>query len=257
MRDIIVKLVRYLTGRILFRKRLPEDFKRAKVYVTTRSDLRLIAPGLIPAAGDIIQVVRQYVKEGDVVWDIGSNLGILTFCSAIKVGSRGKVYSLEADPQYAHIQSRTLQQFPAEAGQVSILCAAIANQLGILDLILPKRGHARNHLKIVSHESSGEPEMIKQVVSVTLDWLLQFWGLPDFVKIDVEGAELLALQDAEVLFNQVRPVVYIECSSANAASLTQFFESHDYALFALDEQGIESPITTCHFNTLAKPKVRL
>lgn len=254
MKQTIVKIARKLTEPFLFYKELPSDFQRQKILVTSRSDIRLLAPGLERSAGDLLCVVRKYVPLNGVVWDIGSNLGILTFCSALKVGKGGSVFSLEADPRYADIQTRTLRGFTKKAGQVSILCAAVADQSGILDLIIPKKGHSRNHLSAVGGNDAGEADMTKQVLTLTLDWLLQYWTAPNFIKIDVEGAELLAVIGAEKLFSEMRPIGYIECSRENSEALTNFFKKHDYQLFSLDALGEEKSIEEFAFNTIVKPK---
>lgn len=254
--QILIKIARAITGPFVFRKTLPRSFGRQKIYVSSRADIRLLAPGLHKSAGDLFMVVNNYVSPGSVVWDIGSNLGILSFCSASKVGTNGKVYSLEADPRYADIQSKTLRSLSSEMGKMSILCAAVANRSGILDLIIPKKGHARNHLSIVEGNSAGEADMTKQVVTLTLDWLLEHWSPPNFIKIDVEGAELLAIEGAKKLFSEVRPIGYIECSAANAESLTNFFTALDYDLFRLGSAGEEIPTNSFAFNTIVKPRER-
>lgn len=254
MKQLFIDIVRTLTGPFLFNKTLPSDFNRGKIIVTSRSDIRLLAPGLEQSAGDLFRVVRKYVSSNDVVWDIGSNLGILTFCSAIKVGKSGHVFSLEADPRYADIQSRTLRSFTDKAGKISILCAAVADRPGILDLVIPKKGHARNHLSVVAGNSAGEADMTKQVLTLTLDWLLEYWRPPNFVKIDVEGAELLAVNGGQKLFSEIRPVCYIECSQDNSAAMTRFFKEHHYALFYLDARGEEKSIDRFAFNTIVVPK---
>ena len=253
MKPLLVNLARRLTGCLLFRKTLPSDFGRQKIIVTSRSDIRLLVPGWEMPAGDLFRVVRRYVAAGDVVWDIGSNLGILAFSSAVRVGVNGQVFSLEADPRYADIQTRTLKQFTDNAGAVSILCAAVSDRSGVMDLVIPKKGHARNHLAIVGGNQAGEAEMKKQVVTVTLDWLLEHWKAPDFLKMDVEGAELLAVTGGNRLFSEVRPVCYIECSPENAGAMTGFFKKHRYRLFSLDGTGEEKPIDRFEFNTVARP----
>jgi FkbM family methyltransferase len=253
MINAIAKFARLVTGPFVFNKRLPSDFGRQKVLVTTRSDIRVLAPGLNSAAGDLFRVVRKYVSVGHVVWDIGSNLGILSFSAAMKCGPSGRVFSLEADPRYAEIQNRTLRKLSSRAGRVTVLCAAVANKVGLLELVIPKKGHARNHLSVVDGNSPGDAEAAKQVVSVTLDFLLDHWAPPNFLKIDVEGAELLAMEGATRLFEKIRPVTYIECSPENSPQLTDFFRRMNYSLFWLDEAGQEKPVDTCKFNTVAKP----
>ncbi len=41
---------------------------------------------------------------------------------------------------------------------------------------------------MVGGNSAGDAEMTKQVVTLSLDWLLEHWSHPNFIKIDVEGA---------------------------------------------------------------------
>lgn len=252
--QILIKAARAITGHFVFRKRLPREFGGDKIYVSSRADIRLLAPGLQRPAGDLFLVVRNYVSPDSVVWDIGSNLGILSFCSAAKVGSNGEVYSLEADPRYADIQSRTLRELSPCRGKVSILCAAVANRSGILDLIIPKKGHARNHLSVVEGNSAGETDTTKQVVTLTLDSLLKYWSPPDFIKIDIEGAELLAVEGAKRLFTEVRPIGYIECSDSNSKPLSDFFKNLNYDLYTLGPDGDEIPTDTFAFNTIVKPR---
>jgi FkbM family methyltransferase len=255
MKQILITFTRKVTEPFLFQKTLPSDFNHAKILVSSRADIRMLLPGLEGPGSDLFMVVRKYVAMNDVVWDIGSNLGILTFCAAIKVKKKGRVFSLEADPRYADIQSRTLKNFSKEAGNVSILCAAAADRFGILDLVIPKKGHARNYLNIVvGRDSASEADMTKQVVTLTLDWLLEHWSPPNFVKIDVEGAELLVVTGGIKLFSQIRPIAYIECSAENSDGLTDFFKKNNYLLFSLNSSGEEQSIERFVFNTIVKPK---
>lgn len=246
-------LARKLTGSIVYLKRLPADFGGHKIYVTSRADINMLAPGMQRAASDLFMVVRKYVHEGQIVWDIGSNLGILSFSSAIQVGRFGSVYSLEANPRYADIQTRTLKTFTRDAGRVTVLCAAVADKMGLLELVVPKNGHARSHLSVVDGDSAGDIESLQQVVSLTLDFLLDHWPPPDFVKIDIEGAESLAVNGANKLFTDIRPVAYIECAACNSAHLTRFFRDRNYGLYWLDESGLEKPIESFRHNTLVRP----
>jgi FkbM family methyltransferase len=253
MKTAFASLVRALTSPFVFTKRLPRDLGGQRVYVTTRADLRLAAPGLNRAAGDLFCVARKYLKAGDVVWDIGSNLGLFTFAAASKIGPAGQVFSLEADPKYAEIQNRTLRKTPSTAARISVLCAAAADQTGILTLVIPRRGHARNHLSLVEGNSPGTAEFQKQVPAVTLDSLLQFWKAPTFLKMDIEGAEALAAEGGKRLFETVRPTAYIECSPSNSPRMTEFFKNLGYSLYRLDDAGNEQPVDSFRFNTLVKP----
>lgn len=249
----LAAFVRKATGQLIFKKRLPKKIGRASIYVTSRSDVRLLAPGFSWSAGDLVAVADRYVKRGSVTWDIGSNLGIFSFCSALRAGPGGQVYSLEADPRYADIQFRTLLKFPEDAARIHVLCAAVADQVGLVELWVPKKGHSRSHLAQVKGNSAGEVEIRKPVITVTLDWLLDRWSPPAFIKIDVEGAEGLAINGADRLFSEIRPEGYIECAEENVGVLTKFFKDRDYRLFVMRDDGGECPVDRFSFNTIVRP----
>jgi len=249
----LARVARHMTGRFTFRKRLPAEFGAARIHVTTRSDVRLLAPGFSRTATDLFHVARACIKAGDCVWDIGSNLGIFAVCAAWKAGNRGRVFALEPDPCYADLLYRTARTLPDRYAAVTPLCAAVADRLSILELAIPRRGHSRNHLRIVSDMGDNETEAVKQVISVTCDFLLACWPKPDFVKIDIEGAELLFLGGAGQMLSQVRPGLYLEVSPANCDEVTDLLLRHRYVLSRVAADGTATPVDRCVFNTLAQP----
>ena len=158
--------------------------------MTARSDVRLLAPGFSSTATDLLQVARAYVKAGDCVWDIGSNVGIFSFCAAWKAGPQGKVFALEADPYYAELLHRTAP-CPTLSGQyapvVPLLAPAAADRCcSIMELAIAKRGHSTNHLQTVSAwtERNGGRQ-----ASHAGDRRLPVCTLakPDFVKYTLKG----------------------------------------------------------------------
>jgi FkbM family methyltransferase len=177
----IAKIARKLTGNFIFRKKLPRAFGNARIDITSRSDIRLLTPGFRRSASDLLQVASLYIKPGSCVWDIGSNLGVFSFCASWKAGPQGSVYSLEADPFYVELQNKTVRSLPTGYSSVIPLCAAVADTMGIVGLCIPRRGHSRNHLASVESNNAGETEALKQVVSLTADFLLKYWPKPDFV----------------------------------------------------------------------------
>jgi len=242
-----------MTGRFVFRKRLPDKFGSARIYVTSRSDIRLLMPGWKDSAGDLLLVAERYIRHGCCVWDLGSNLGIFSFCAAFKSGSSGQCYSLEPDPKYAELQNRTLSRLPSGYAQVTVLCAAIASEMALLELANPRNGHARNHLTILPGNLATETESTKQVVSITGDFLAKHWKKPDFVKMDVEGAELLALEGMPLLLEKARPVFYVEVCEDNRKQASALFRKLNYRMFRLASDGTEEAVESCAFNTIAKP----
>jgi predicted RNA methylase len=46
-----------------------------------------------------VAMMRNFVREGDTVIDVGANIGDLTLPLARMVGDRGKVYAFESNPE--------------------------------------------------------------------------------------------------------------------------------------------------------------
>ncbi len=236
-----------------FLKRLPAEFGGERMFVTGRADARVLKPGWRGCAYDLMLVGRKIIQQDMCVWDIGANLGILSVLAAYKVGDKGAVYALEADPCYADIIHRTNQRLSAAYQPINVLCAAISNEGGILKFAISKKGHARNRL--VDHaDDSFEVESVKMVPAVSGDELLEYWRAPDFIKMDVEGAELQALRGCERLLKEVRPILYIEVSPENQKSVSDLFRQYDYEIFHLKGDGSEVASDICSFYTVVRPR---
>ncbi len=80
---------------------------------------------------------------------------------------------------------------------------------------------------------------------VTLDTVLPASFAPDVVKIDIEGAELLALRGARKLLAH-QPALLIEVSDKNRDEVTALLRTHGYRLFdAADPRNGFVPVGDC------------
>lgn len=236
-----------------FRKRLPTEFGGDRMYVTARSDARVLKPGWDGCAYDLQLVARHIIKPGMCVWDVGANLGIMSVLAAYRVGEGGAVYALEADPSYADRVFRSAQRLSKAYQPVNVLCSAIANRSGVLEFAIAKQGHARNKLLGLADENF-EVEARKMVPTIRGDELLEIWRAPDFIKMDVEGAELEALRGSRKVLECSRPIFYIEVSPENQSAVSELFRDYNYDIFHLQGDGTERPESQCTFYTVARPR---
>ncbi len=226
----------YIFGKILFRKRLPSEFGDAHVLVTPRADARVLKPGFAASANDLMIVARQFVKPGDRIWDIGSNLGIFSALAAARAGSTGRVTAIEADPSYAAIQSRTFDGFRSHMAPCQVIAAAVSDQVRLATFSVSNSGTARSSL--AGDGDTSQSASLKTVVCITLDWLLDQTEPPQFVKIDVEGADIQAYRGAERLLSGARPTMYLEGNEDSFVEMTSIFGRHQYKLFRLNGGNI-------------------
>lgn len=132
------------------------------------------------------QLFAQHVKPGDVVLDIGANVGFYTLLSSELVGSGGKVVAFEPVPRnlkflHEHIKVNAL-------GNVEVIEAAVGEAPGEITFD-DTSGSATGKIS-----TSGR----LKVPLVSVDDLLAKGRIrrPTVLKIDVEGAEAMVLRGA-------------------------------------------------------------
>ena len=149
------------------------------------------------------EMLERFVPEqGDVVVDVGAHMGRYTMTSSRRVGQDGKVVAIEAHPGNFRLLNRNikLNRLP----NVIALNSAAYSKKAVLKLYLPdeRQGYTMHHSLMVDYLSAKYKENAKkryvEVESDTLDHLLQSAGIHrvNWIKIDVEGAELEVLKGA-------------------------------------------------------------
>jgi len=155
--------------------------------------------------------VQRFLRKGMVALDIGANEGFYTLLAANCVGAKGCVIAFEPSPrERRRLRMNLLLNL---LGNVLVEEVALAGQEGVMNLhVVHTRETGCNSLRPPAVQG---PIRILPVAVTTVDHFLRRNSVErvDFVKMDVEGAELLALQGARNLFRTLpRPVLMIEVS---------------------------------------------
>ncbi|HEX9671072.1 MAG TPA: FkbM family methyltransferase [Thermoanaerobaculia bacterium] len=163
-----------------------------------------------------LELVRRHVRAGDTALDIGANVGLFTIHMAALVGPQGKVYAFEPSPELAELLARSVAE-NGFAGRVELVRAAVADRSGTAGLF---SGHdPLNRSGSFLLRGGAVPEVPGDVLDVPV---IQLDAQPlrrpvSLVKIDVEGAEPLALRGAERLLREDRPIILAEINPAQLA----------------------------------------
>lgn len=143
----------------------------------------------------------RYLRTEDSFLDIGANIGVYTLLAAAKIHT-GTIHSFEALPKnYKRLQENLkLNQF----NQVKTYELAISESTGKVALNLAEGDSMPFITKTATKNTITVP-------TNTLDNLLQDQSLTNLTlaKMDIEGAEILALKGAISLLKQQRPHVWI------------------------------------------------
>jgi|ERR671931_75312 FkbM family methyltransferase len=135
-------------------------------------------------------------KEGDIVVDVGAHYGRYTIIGSKRVGINGKVIAIEAHPGNFDILNRNIQL--NRLTNVIPLNYAVYSQRTKIKLYLPDEdlGYTIYNTIMVNRANPGDNFV--EVNADTLDNILQLNRIKqvNWVKIDVEGAELEVLKGA-------------------------------------------------------------
>jgi len=144
------------------------------------------------------RLLERAIKPGMVVVDVGAHVGYFSLLAARQVGPQGKVYSFEPDP----INYRLLQQNINANGYQNITATqkAVSKALGTAQLILSSRDNGTHSL----YGQDGGDAGTATVCLVSLDEFLaeENWPKIDLIKMDVEGAEMDALEGMRRLLRE-------------------------------------------------------
>ena len=158
---------------------------------------------------------RSVLRPGDTVLDIGANFGLYAILAARLVGREGRVLAFEPDP--ANLRYLRLNMLLNRQPRIEVLPVALGDEEGETEFICVSQG-AYSALKVA--EVPGDTSAIR-VRQATLDAIAASEQLNsvDFIKMDVEGAELLVLQGGEDFFRKVpRALVMCEFNDNRAAA---------------------------------------
>lgn len=181
------------------------------------------------------------------VWDVGANVGVFSVASAA-LGAT--VTAFEPDPWLCDLLERTRRLPENKSLDLSIVPAAVSNKDGIAQFMIAERGRASNALEEAGgHGQMGGVRQKRLVPTFRLDTLCHTLARPDFIKIDIEGAELLALEGATELL-QSQPGLMIEVSERFVPQITSILRGAGYRLFDAEAMA-GAEIQQCVNNTLA------
>ncbi|WP_438482682.1 FkbM family methyltransferase [Oleiharenicola lentus] len=247
-----------LTRSLVFSRRLPARFGGARLQVSPAASLAYLRSLDRPNWQDLYEFASRHVQPGNVVWDVGANLGVFSFAAAHVAGSRGSVLAVEADPWLSTLIRRSTLQSRPEAAPVESLCVAISKQCGLQSFETPEWTRSGSHLSSstgASEKLVGKSVESHPTITVSLDWLCEQRPPPDVLKIDIEGSELDALQGAEILLSQHRPKILLEVYERSADEIAALFHRHRYDLYdAEDGWNLARKITRPAYQTLALPR---
>jgi len=204
-----------------------------------------------PAGIMAIYILQQYVynrgsiivkpQPGDYVIDAGGCWGDTALFFSHTIGQAGRVYTFEFIPDNVGIMARNFELNPELSNRVEIIQSPLGDSTGS-PLFCSNRGPSSR----VSNEKVNESDL--QVFTLSIDDFVESKNIPkvDFIKMDIEGAELAALLGAKNTIEKYRPKLAISLyhDLRDFASIPRYLSSLNYGYeYYLNHSTIHSEET--------------
>jgi FkbM family methyltransferase len=166
------------------------------------------------------QLILKQAKVGDVVVDVGANIGYYTVLLADKVGKNGKVYAFEPDKTNFEILVKNIKENNLK--NVVPVNAAVGRKEGKLKLHKSK-DNLGDHKLYETHPPCGHSPLKKGGQNGLDKELVKIIKLDDYladikvnlIKIDTQGWEPEVIGGAKELIKKNKPVIFLEYSPAS------------------------------------------
>ena len=183
-----------------------------------------------------LTLLQSWLERDDAVIDAGANLGVYAIAAAQKLGSEGRVVAIEPSRMLADCIANSARLLGLDA--ITVLSCCVGERVGDTEFFVANDGRPTcEQSRSVAPEFRQDYQRTS-VPMLTFDAVIQahFAGPVAFIKLDIEGAELLALRGATALLAAPDPPLWlVEINPralsrfrAAAADVTAFFPSADY-----------------------------
>lgn len=181
-----------------------------------------------------VDLIRKYLSKDDNFLDIGANIGYFSLIAAMQISDRGTVYAFEPTPlTISRLKKNVLLN---NLSNIKVIEKAVSNENGIVKFKTPSdsiRNSGRSSMRDIEENFS---ELTVETVSI--DSMLNKLEKITLIKMDIEGAEGLALEGMHKLLERDRPVIILELSDGylkqmgySSKMILDFLKNKNYRVY--------------------------
>jgi len=194
-----------------------------------------------------VRWIREWVSPGDTVLDIGANYGLYTYHASKAVGKSGRVYAFEPIP-YTIATLRKVCRL-LRLRNVNFVALGCSDEAATVKFSLPMQSNNTLSAGLAFISVDAEAKSIRRSKAgwertreveaqvVRIDDFLPHLNNGSLIKVDIEGADLLALRGARNTIERNRPVIVMEVEprwyesyGITAEAIVQFFDELNYEI---------------------------
>lgn len=192
----------------------------------------------------VSNVLRDRLRPGMTMIDIGANIGYLSLLAASLVGESGRIFAIEPNPQNARLLKAS--QHVNGFHNITIVQIAAGKEIALLNL-------SPSHSNAVVSQAAEELETLlsqRTVPCLRLDDVIPSEYRVDAIKVDIEGAEFDALsgfagridRDHPFIISEFCPESLKRISDVAAEDYLRFFIARGYQISVI---GLDGRLAGC------------
>ena len=225
-----------------------------KMYLGPKDSLQLSINGIYEELET--KIVKKEVKNGDIVLDIGANIGYYTLIFAKLVGSNGKIFAFEPEPFNYDLLQKNIKINNYE--NIITEQKAVGNENGVIKLYLSKIRTGMHRI----YKSKYTNNEFVNVDIVKLDDYFKdskFFNKINFIKMDVEGSEFGVLKGLTRILenNNVKILAEFIPDSIkefgfNPQDFISFLQSFGYKIYCTDDESKKTILLNNYHEIISK-----
>lgn len=173
----------------------------------------------------ITDALNKYLEPGQTFYDVGANAGYFSLIAAKIVGTGGRVIAFEPHPKTA----KTIKaQFRLNHLDYCEVVEAAASDTNGTAEFSDDMASVMQHLVETNAGLANQLTSKKRVAVSTIrlaDYAAKSGQRPDLIKMDIEGAEIAALEGSKALIRDANPILLVELH--NRAIRERYLEMMD------------------------------
>ncbi|MBA2527101.1 MAG: FkbM family methyltransferase [Pyrinomonadaceae bacterium] len=230
-----IYLIRALNDFVTSRLKWVAQVQGHKMFLDPRDHLNLFSNGIYEPFET--EIVKTEIRKGDIVLDIGANIGYYTLIFANLVGPEGKVFAFEPDARNFALLEKNVEANGYH--NVILVNKAVSNKNGKIRLYLSDDiGDHRTY-------DPGDGRKFGEIEAIRLDdYFMQGSSRVNFIKMDIQGAEWDAIQGMNLLLQKNKDLKVItefspkllRISGIRPEDYLRLLINHDLKLYHADER---------------------
>ena len=189
---------------------------------------------------DAMQVLEKLIKPGYTVIEAGGHIGYTTNFLSHLLSGRGHVFVFEP----GHNNLPYIKTNIRNLNNVTLIEKAISDSKGTADFYIENRSGVNNSLLRESAAGKGIHKMtygkrngkVVQVETISLDAFCEEYSItPDFIKIEIQGAEIFGINGMRRILKEYTPILMIEISK-NWETIYSTLNQEGYLMFTANKK---------------------